>query len=84
MGIEPTDRSPRTVVEGENPYRLAPGAQAEEEPASSDSDDDETGASAGSVYRITKGQLRRLEGGMEQYEEIAARTAAKLGKGTVK
>jgi ATP-binding cassette subfamily F protein 3 len=32
------------------------------------------------VYRLVKGQLKRLEGGMEQYEEIAARAAARLAK----
>ncbi|KAF2263115.1 ABC transporter ATP-binding protein uup-1 [Lojkania enalia] len=71
----------RTVVEGVSPYRLASGAQADEEPDEEDPDsEEETGAAAGTVYRIVKGQLKKLEGGMEQYEEIAARAAGKLGR----
>ncbi|KAH7397244.1 P-loop containing nucleoside triphosphate hydrolase protein [Pyrenochaeta sp. MPI-SDFR-AT-0127] len=72
----------RTVVEGESPYTLAPGVRGAEDEAdeSSDSEGSETGAAPGSVYRLVKGQVKKLEGGMEQYEEIAARTAAKLGK----
>ncbi|KAJ4349668.1 uncharacterized protein N0V89_008285 [Didymosphaeria variabile] len=69
----------RTVVEGESPYRLAPGVQTEDDPESS-SGEEETGASGGTVYRLFKGQLKKLEGGMEQYEEIASRAAAKLGR----
>ncbi|KAF2732561.1 ABC transporter ATP-binding protein uup-1 [Polyplosphaeria fusca] len=71
----------RTVVEGESPYKLAPGVQAGEEAEEDQSDsEEETGAPAGTVYRMVKGRLKKLEGGMEQYEEIAARAAAKLGK----
>lgn len=72
--------SGRTVVEGESPYRLAPGVQAElgaGDEESSDSDED-SGAAPGTVYRITKGQLKKLDGGMAQYEDIAGRTAARL------
>lgn len=36
------------------------------------------------MYRLAKGRLKKLDGGMEQYEEIAARAAAKLGKTQVK
>jgi hypothetical protein len=39
----------------------------------------EDGGSPGTVYRIVRGQLKKLERGMEQYEEIAARAAAKVG-----
>lgn len=77
-----TDETCRTVVEGESPYKLAPGVQTGEDPDEEDSgsDDEEAGAPAGTVYRLIKGQLRKLSGGMEQYEDIASRTAAKLGK----
>jgi len=34
------------------------------------------------VFRLVKGQLKKLDGGMEQYEDIAARSAAKLAKGS--
>lgn len=77
------DKLYRTVVEGESPYKLAPGMHGDEEPEE-DSDEEETGAPAGTVYRLVKGQLKKLDGGMEQYEEIAARTAAKLGKNQIK
>lgn len=70
----------RTVVEGESPYKLAPGVHGEDEADESESDGDEAGVAPGTVYRLTKGQLRKLEGGMEQYAELAARTAARLGK----
>ncbi|OAL54758.1 P-loop containing nucleoside triphosphate hydrolase protein [Pyrenochaeta sp. DS3sAY3a] len=72
----------RTVVEGESPYTLAPGLRGGEDEADegSDSEESETGVAPGTVYRLVKGQLKKLDGGMEQYEEIAARTAARLGK----
>ncbi|KAF2472447.1 P-loop containing nucleoside triphosphate hydrolase protein [Lindgomyces ingoldianus] len=71
----------RTVVEGESPYKLAPGVQAGEGPEEEESEEEEeTGAPAGTVFRLVKGQLKRVDGGMEQYEEIASRTAAKLEK----
>ena len=69
----------RTVVEGESPYKLAPGVHGKDEADESDPDRDEAGVAPGTVYRLTKGQLRKLEGGMEQYAELAARTAARLG-----
>lgn len=70
------------MVEGESPYVLAPGVggSGDEADDSSDSEDAETGAAPGTVYRLNKGQLKKLEGGMEQYEEIAAKAAVKLGK----
>lgn len=70
------------MVEGESPYKLAPGVRSENEADVSDSEDDESGAAPGTVYRLTKGQLKKLEGGMERYAELAARTAARLGKST--
>ena len=69
-------------MEGENPLKLAPGIQADIETEEEDSDSEgETGLPVGTVYRIVKGQLKKLDGGMSQYEEIAARQAAKLAKG---
>lgn len=69
------------MVEGESPYKLAPGVRGEEEDCEeSGSDDGETGAPAGTVYRLVQGQLKKLERGMEQYEEMAARTATKWAK----
>jgi ATP-binding cassette subfamily F protein 3 len=38
------------------------------------------GAAPGTVFRLAKGQLKRLDHGMEQYEDMAVRAAAKLGK----
>ena len=70
------------MVEGESPYTLAPGVRGLEDEAdeSDDSEGSETGVAPGTVYRLVKGQLRKLEGGMEQYAEIASRSAAKLGR----
>lgn len=73
------DQADRTVIGGESPHRLAAGVGGDEG-ESSDSEDDETGVARGTVFRLVKGQLRKLEGGMEQYEAIAARSAAKLGR----
>ncbi|KAL6710111.1 hypothetical protein ACN47E_009902 [Coniothyrium glycines] len=69
----------RSVVEGASPYTLVPGVHAEDE-AGDSSEPEETGVAAGTVYRLARGQLQKVEGGMEQYAEIAARTAAKAGK----
>jgi ATP-binding cassette subfamily F protein 3 len=69
----------RTVVEGASPYKLAPGAYGGDEADESEWDGNEDGTGSGTVYRVAKGQLRKLEGGMEQYGELAARTAARLG-----
>jgi hypothetical protein len=62
--------------------RKQPGVDDEdeaEEDRSSDSDDDGP-QKKGVVYRMFKGQLRLLEGGMDQYEGICERAAAKLAK----
>jgi ATP-binding cassette subfamily F protein 3 len=71
------------VIEGESPHKLAPGVRGDEDEAgqSSDSEEEQTGVARGTVFRLVKGQLRKLDGGMDQYEEIAARSAAKLGRG---
>ena len=74
----------RTVIEGISPYKLSPGVLADEEPEEESSDDEEAGAAAGTVYRLVKGCLKKVDGGMETYEEIASRTAAKLAKMQVK
>jgi ATP-binding cassette subfamily F protein 3 len=70
------------VIEGESPHKLAPGVRGEENEAeeSSDSEDGQTGVARGTVFRLVKGQLKKLDGGMDQYAEIAARCAARLGK----
>jgi ATP-binding cassette subfamily F protein 3 len=72
----------RTVVQRESAYKLAPGVHASEGEAdeSSESEDEAAGLAPGSVFRLTRGQLRKLDGGMDEYEDIAARTAAKLAK----
>lgn len=59
---------------------LAPGVRSEDEADDSSESDYETGVAPGTVYRLVKGQLKKLDGGIEQYAEIAGRTAAKLGK----
>lgn len=72
----------KTVVQGESMRDLAansrPGDE-DEDKSESESSDEET-ARTRVVYRLSKGKLTKLERGMEQYEEIAARSATKLGK----
>lgn len=72
----------RSVAEGENPYSLAnlPGAEDIGDKGESEDSDDEARSKPGAIYGMFKGQLRLLEGGMRQYEEIATRAAAKLTK----
>ncbi|KAI0584562.1 Uup ATPase component ABC transporter with duplicated ATPase domain protein [Pyrenophora tritici-repentis] len=77
----------RTMVEGESPYKLAPGVRGSSDEAdesaseSSDSEAVSTGGvlRSGTVFRLAQGQLVELSGGMGEYEAIAARRAAKLG-----
>ena len=75
----------RTVIEGESPHKLVPGIRGldKEEEESSESESEETGSAPGTVYRLVKGQVKKLDGGMQQYEEIAARAAAKVGKSKI-
>lgn len=70
------------MVQRESAYKLAPGVHASEGEAddSSESEDEAPGLAPGSVFRLTRGQLRKLDGGMDEYEDIAARTAARLAR----
>lgn len=73
----------RTVVEGESAKELAAtsrpdGLDGEESSSSSSEESDEEGARRRVVYRLSKGKLSRLERGMQQYEEIASRSATKM------
>ncbi|KAF2641029.1 hypothetical protein P280DRAFT_517264 [Massarina eburnea CBS 473.64] len=70
----------RTAVEGQSPHKLAPGAAPEAEPGSESDDEGETGARYGTVYRMFKGSLQQLAGGVDRYSELAGRTAARLAK----
>jgi len=70
----------RCVVEGENAFKLAPGIRGDEESGEESESEDEAGARAGVVYRLVKGQLKKLDDGMQQYEEITARAVARLKK----
>ena len=71
----------RCVVEGESPKDIARSNR----PHDSDEDDepeddsDETGRE-GIVYRLSKGMLKKLDGGMSRYEELAAKASAKMSK----
>ncbi|KAG5724019.1 hypothetical protein E4T56_gene11240 [Termitomyces sp. T112] len=65
----------RCVVEGESPY------EATEE---SDEEDEEEArgqwqANPGIVYRLIKGRLKALDGGMRKYESIALKASNKVG-----
>ncbi|KAF7192270.1 putative ABC transporter ATP-binding protein C29A3.09c [Pseudocercospora fuligena] len=72
----------KTVVEGVSARDLAVASRPGEEDESEESEEDEEAEATRTraVYRLSKGKLRKLERGMEQYEEIAARSATKLGK----
>lgn len=73
----------RCVVEGESMKALAAASRPEDEGSEEESDsdeEDEMDKRMRVVYRLSKGKLIRLARGMEQYEEIAARSATKLGK----
>jgi ATPase subunit of ABC transporter with duplicated ATPase domains len=71
----------RCVVEGESPKSIARsnGQDDNDDDEESSEEDDETG-NPGIVYRMFKGKLKKLDGGMLQYEEIAARASTKMGK----
>ncbi len=73
----------RCVVEGESAKSIArsyrPGDEDEEDEESSD--EDEASSRRRVVYRMVKGKLKPLEGGMLQYEELAAKSSMKMGKG---
>jgi ATP-binding cassette subfamily F protein 3 len=70
----------RCVVEAENPAKISSRAALENMGDDEDSEDeeDETDPKKGIIYRMFKGGLKVLDGGMEQYEDICTRTAAKL------
>ncbi|SMY22178.1 unnamed protein product [Zymoseptoria tritici ST99CH_1A5] len=76
----------RCVVEGESMKKFAAVSRPEDleddgaSTEDSESEDGDFGKRTRVVFRLTKGKLRKLERGMEQYEEIAARSATKLGK----
>jgi len=71
----------RCVVEGENPHRRPwdPDADGDEE-ESEDSEDEAVDKQKGVVYRLSKGQFTKLDGGMRQYEEMAAKASERMVK----
>jgi ATP-binding cassette subfamily F protein 3 len=74
----------RCVVEGVHPAKLRTRAGDEVgDDDVSDSSDEEDPRAKGVVYRLTKGELKILDRGMEQYEEICERAAVRLTKGRV-
>lgn len=54
-------------------------ARAGDDEGDSDSDDSEEEVTPGTVYYVRKAGLRKLERGMQQYEEIVAKSVDKLG-----
>lgn len=70
----------RCVVEGESPKSIARSYRPDEDDDVSDSEESDGDAEGKrTVYRLSKGRLSKLEGGMLQYEEIAERSSKKLG-----
>ncbi|KAB8754755.1 hypothetical protein FH972_026546 [Carpinus fangiana] len=65
----------KAVVEQEP---IDQGASDDEESDGDDSED-ETFGEPGVVWRVTGGTLKKLEGGMSEYEEICLRTSRKAG-----
>ncbi|EKG09623.1 ABC transporter-like protein [Macrophomina phaseolina MS6] len=70
----------RCVVQGESPKRILETVDEDERETSDDSDEELGFGIQGVVYRLSKGKLTKLEGGMQQYEELAEKASAKLGK----
>ncbi|KAK5711537.1 hypothetical protein LTR15_012378 [Elasticomyces elasticus] len=72
----------RCVVEGESPESLARKGEFDDDDGEEeeDSEDDVASHRVGVVYQISKGKFTKLEGGMQQYQERAAKRSAKLGK----
>jgi len=69
----------RSVVEGKKV--VTRGDDGDDEDSDEDDEVEELEeARKRVVYRIVKGSVKELPGGMNQYEEIAARSAAKAGK----
>ncbi|KAK6509014.1 hypothetical protein TWF481_003780 [Arthrobotrys musiformis] len=70
----------KCVVEGESAHEDEDGSDEDEDY------DDDTGkgtykAPRGTVYRVSKGNMKIMERGMAQYEEIAERSSKKLMEG---
>jgi ATP-binding cassette subfamily F protein 3 len=63
----------RSVVEGEDPDQGDDDDDEEDE-----GDTAEWRANPGIVYRLVKGQLKKLEDGMRKYEQIAEKASKKL------
>ena len=71
----------RCVVEGESPKSIARSSRPDDDDDDDEfSEEDDEAGSPGVVYRMFKGKLKKLDGGMMQYEEIAARASTKMGK----
>lgn len=71
----------RCVVEGESPKAIARSYRPDQDDESEESEsEDEEDRRERTVYRLSKGKLTKLSGGMLQYEELAEKASAKLGK----
>ncbi|WPA98822.1 uncharacterized protein RHO25_003435 [Cercospora beticola] len=74
----------KTVVENCSIRSLAgptrPEDEEDEESEDSEEDEEDQVKRTRVVFRLSKGKLSKLQRGMEQYEEIAARSATKLAK----
>jgi hypothetical protein len=69
----------RCVVEGDSPNEAAGDSEEEEEEKEEEEETKgEWRAKPGVVYRLVKGQLKVLDGGMRKYEAIATRASVKL------
>ena len=70
----------RCVVEGESPKSIARSNRLDDDEDMDSSEEDDESSTPGVVYRMLKGKLKKLEGGMLKYEELAAKASTKMGK----
>jgi len=71
----------RCVIEGKNPAKIWTRASMDEEVDEESEEDEEDEISKKRVvYRMFRGQLKVLQRGMEEYEEICERAAQRLTK----
>lgn len=71
----------RCVIEGQNPAKIwSRASMDEEDDEESEEDEEDEISKKRTVYRMFRGQLRVLQRGMEEYEEICDRAAQRLTK----
>lgn len=70
----------RCMVEGESPKSIAMSNRPDDDDDEDDESEEDEAATPGVVYRMLKGKLKKLDGGMLKYEELATKASTKMGK----